>query len=61
MLIHQILIKLQSVLPQEIKIYKRIDEILWEEWDPIGVNGYPEARDEYYCYLHEIAETKKTM
>lgn len=32
-------------------LYRQIDEILWFEWDPIGVNVYEEARDEYYSYL----------
>jgi hypothetical protein len=32
-------------------LYRRIDEILWREWDPIGVSEIPEARDEYYGYL----------
>ncbi|MBN8531430.1 MAG: hypothetical protein J0L97_06170 [Alphaproteobacteria bacterium] len=27
-----------------------IDRLLWEEWDPIGVNDAPEARDEYRSY-----------
>ena len=26
-------------------------ELLMEHWDPIGVNGIPEARDEYDGYL----------
>lgn len=32
---------------EQILIYKRIDEILWFDWDPIGVNQIEEARDEY--------------
>lgn len=42
---------------QEI-LYKQIDEIIWNDWDPIGVNDYPEARDEYYGYLPQIFELK---
>lgn len=48
------------MLPLETEIYKRIDEILWEEWDPIGVNEYREARDEYSSYLHGVAELKSS-
>ncbi len=37
-----------------MKLYKRIDEILWTDWDPVGVSGVPEARDEYYGYLPTV-------
>ena len=30
-------------------------ELLMEHWDPIGVNGTPEARDEYDGYLGPLA------
>ncbi len=39
---------------KEIELYKFIDEILINEWDPIGVSGIPEARDEYYAYIPQI-------
>jgi len=35
-----------------------IDEILWNEWDPIGVNDIPEVRDEYHSYTWKIVELK---
>ncbi len=35
-------------------LYNAIDQITWTEWDPIGVNEYQEARDEYYSYLPQI-------
>jgi hypothetical protein len=28
----------------------RVDEVLHYLWDPIGINGIPEARDEYSSY-----------
>jgi len=28
----------------------RTDKILFEEWDPIGINNFPEASDEYSSY-----------
>jgi hypothetical protein len=33
----------------------RVDTVLWEVWDPIGVNDQPEARDEYTGYAPAIA------
>jgi hypothetical protein len=38
------------------QLYKRIDEIIWLEWDPIGVNEIEEARDEYYSYFPLLYE-----
>lgn len=37
--------------PDQLALYKRIDEILWLDWDPIGVSDTPEARVEYLNYL----------
>lgn len=39
-------------------IYRRIDELLWSNWDPIGINDTPEARNEYQSYLPEIFALK---
>ena len=36
------------------KLYKTIDEILWNDWDPIGVNDTEEARDEYQSYTPQV-------
>jgi hypothetical protein len=33
---------------------KRIDEVLHYMWDPIGVAGTPEARDEYDSYVPRL-------
>lgn len=33
----------------------RLRRLLMREWDPIGVNGIPTARDEYDDYLRPIA------
>ena len=43
---------------KELSIYKRIDEILWKDWDPIGVNDFSEARDEYQSYIYKFYELK---
>jgi hypothetical protein len=39
-------------------LYKIIDEILWNEWDPIGVNDTEEARDEYQSYTPQVFSLK---
>lgn len=39
---------------QEKALYQRVDEVLHYIWDPIGVSGVPEARDEYYSYLPTV-------
>jgi hypothetical protein len=46
------------VTQEQRALYKTLDEILWTEWDPIGVNEIEEARDEYYDYLPEIFKLK---
>jgi hypothetical protein len=40
--------------PEQLELYNRLDEILWKDWDPIGVYGIEEARDEYYRYLPDV-------
>jgi hypothetical protein len=40
--------------PQELKLYQRIDEILFYLWDPIGISEAPWSRDEYYEYLPQV-------
>ncbi len=41
----------EKLSPQQLELYQGIDQILWEDWDPIDVNEYENARDEYYGYL----------
>jgi hypothetical protein len=33
------------------RYHSAIKQILLQEWDPIGVNGIPEAQDEYDSYV----------
>jgi|SRR5580692_7192829 hypothetical protein len=33
------------------EIRSQIRRVLWEEWDPIGVNDTPETADEYDLYI----------
>lgn len=40
----------------DTKLIVTIQKMLWEDWDPIGVNQFSEASDEYDNYANEIAE-----
>jgi hypothetical protein len=40
--------------PPDEELYRRVNEVLHYMWDPIGVSGAPEARDEYDSYLPQI-------
>jgi hypothetical protein len=35
-------------------VKQQIDRILWEVWDPIGVNKISPARDEYSGYVNGV-------
>ncbi len=43
---------------EQKNLYNIIDELLWNDWDPIGLNEYEEARDEYQSYLPTIFNLK---
>ncbi|GAA4842994.1 hypothetical protein [Algivirga pacifica] len=36
------------------ELYTKVDKILWDEWDPIGVNDYGGPDDEYRGYVPSI-------
>ncbi len=38
----------------QARLYTLIDELLWQEWDPFGVNDIPESRDEYQLYTSQV-------
>ena len=40
-------------LAKDFGLYKKIDDVLWFDWDPIGVNDVA-PRDEYQSYVPEI-------
>ena len=44
--------------PEYKELYKAIDEILWNDWDPIGVNDDDDVRDEYQSYSLQICGLK---
>jgi len=35
-------------------LHRRCDEVLYYVWDPIGVSGIPQARDEYESYVPHV-------
>ena len=39
---------------EERTLYKRVDEVLYYLWDPIGVAEVVEARDEYDSYVPQV-------
>lgn len=42
----------------ENKIFRAIDNILWTDWDPIGLKDLPICRDEYRSYVPAIYRLK---
>lgn len=40
--------------PFEKELYQRTDEVMHYVWDPIGMAGIPQARDEYDSYLPQV-------
>ena len=44
----------EQLLPKQLELYEGIDEILWNDWDPIGINLLPSSRDEYQDYIPVI-------
>lgn len=40
--------------PKKLELYKRIDEILFYKWDPIGISDSDCPRDEYQSYLPRV-------
>ena len=41
----------QKLPADQLQLYKGIDDILWKDWDPIGISGLGGPRDEYHAYL----------
>lgn len=40
--------------PDQLELYKRIDEVLFYIWDPIGISDGERGRDEYQSYLPRV-------
>ncbi len=50
----------QELEGRDLDLYQSIDEVLHYMWDPIGVSGVPETRDEYSSYLPIVYEMVKS-
>ena len=44
----------QKLPSDQLKLYKRIDEILFYKWNPIGISDSDWSRDEYQSYLPHV-------
>ena len=44
----------QKLGDTELELYRRVDEVLYYVWDPIGIAPNPVTRDEYQRYLPEV-------
>jgi hypothetical protein len=44
----------QKLGNSELELYRRVDEVLYYVWDPIGVAPNSVTRDEYERYLPEV-------
>ena len=41
--------------PHQSELYQKIDEVLFYDWDPIGVSAMADwPRDEYGSYVHKV-------
>jgi hypothetical protein len=43
-----------TLTQKERELYRRVEEVLHYMWDPIGVAGVPQARDEYESYAPKV-------
>lgn len=44
----------EQMSPRDKELFKRCGEVLHYIWDPIGVAGVPQARDEYDSYVPQV-------
>ena len=45
----------KQLSPEHQELYGRVGEVLHYLWDPIGVSGVPQARDEYDSYVPQVS------
>jgi hypothetical protein len=43
-----------KLVDTELELYRRVDEVLYYRWDPIGVAPSLVTRDEYQGYLPKV-------
>ena len=43
-----------NLSPEDNELFRRIDEICYYRWDPIGVSDTARTRDEYRSYVPQI-------
>jgi hypothetical protein len=48
-----------NLSPQDKELLRRIDEVLHYLWDPIGIAGWPQCRDEYESYVPHVFQLLK--
>lgn len=46
--------KRKRLSADQLELYEGIDNILWVDWDPIGISGPDWPRDEYASYLPHV-------
>ncbi len=44
----------KQLSPEHQELYGGVGEVLHYLWDPIGVSGVPQARDEYDSYVPQV-------
>ncbi|AKH69318.1 hypothetical protein IMCC21906_01641 [Spongiibacter sp. IMCC21906] len=44
----------KTLSPTQRELYRRIDEVLFYKWDPIGISDSDWDRDEYQVYLPQV-------
>ena len=44
----------QKLSPEQKSFYKRVDEILFYRWDPIGISDSDWPRNEYKTYVPQV-------
>lgn len=50
--------RINNKLAKDLIIYKKLDDILWNDWNPIGINDSA-SRDEYSVYVQGVFKLKK--
>ena len=45
---------MKKLSEKQRQLFNEIDRIIWEDWDPIGVNDNENCRDEYASYIPHL-------